>query len=146
MNTYRLKGASGKVAGQTQALGAVTRIGGGSGCELRIEEAGSPELLAEISMESDGGLRLLKRDTGGEILLNGKPVTDAWLSSGDEIRIGQSRWVLQAPGLRPEKVLTEKAIKRGPGLWPWLAGAVVLGAAAAWAYTQGWLGFLSGSP
>jgi hypothetical protein len=146
MNTYRLKGASGKVAGQTQPLGALTRIGRGSGCELQVEDTLMPDLLAEISIEGDGGLRLVKRAASGEILLNGKPVNDARLRSGDEIRIGQSRWVLQAPGLRPEKVLTEKATRRGPGMWPWLVAAGVLGAAAAWAYAQGWLAFLTPSP
>jgi hypothetical protein len=47
--------------------------------------------------------------------------------------------VLQAPGLRPEKVLTAKAVKRSSGIWPWLVAAAVLGAAAALAWQRGWL-------
>lgn len=137
MNTYRLKGASGKVAGQSQPLGTVTRIGRASDCELVVDDPHMPGLLAEISLQN-GGLRLEKRDAAGEILLNGEAVSDAWLSTGDEIRIGQSRWVLQAPGLRPGKVLTDAAIKRRSGIWPWLVTAGVLGAAAL-AWQQGWL-------
>ena len=38
-----------------------------------------------------------------ETLLNGEVVEQASLASGDEIRIGNCRWVLQAPGLRPQK-------------------------------------------
>jgi hypothetical protein len=139
MSNYRLKGASGKVAGLSHPLGAVTRIGSASDCDLVIDEPRVPDLLAEISVQADGGLRLLKQNGGGEILLNGEPVSDVRLSSGDEIRIGAARWVLQAPGLRPEKVLTAKAVKRSSGIWPWLVAAAVLGAAAALAWQRGWL-------
>ncbi len=140
MNTYRLKGASGKVAGLSHPLGAVTRIGRAGDCELVIDETQAPDLLAEISLQTDGGLRLVKRDAGGEILLNGEPVSDARLSSGDEIRIGTSRWVLQAPGLKPEKVLTEQALKHRSRWLPWLM-VVALLAAAALALQRGWLSF-----
>lgn len=140
MSSYRLKGASGKVAGLSQSLGVVTRIGRAESCELVIDDARAPDLLAEISLEADGNLRLLKRDAGGEILLNGEPVSDARLSSGDEIRIGTSRWVLQAPGLRPEKVLTEQALKHRSRWLPWLM-VVALLVAAALALQRGWLSF-----
>ena len=40
------------------------------------------------------------------------------LGSGDEIRIGTCRWMLQAPGLRPERVLTSDAIKKTARRWP----------------------------
>jgi hypothetical protein len=59
------------------------------------------------------------------------------LNSGDEIRLGACRWVLQAPGLRPEKVLTEQAVKQRSRLMPWLLVGALL-AAAAVAATLAW--------
>ncbi len=140
MTSYRLKGASGKVAGTTQDLAEITRIGRGAECELQLDEAGIAELQAEIRLELDGSLRLVNLHVASEILLNGKVTEQALLSSGDEIRIGQSRWVLQAPGLRPQKVLTEQAVKRKAQWLPWLIPAALL-AAAALAWQRGWLPF-----
>lgn len=140
MASYRLKGASGKVAGSTHELADVTRIGSADDCDLRLEDAGVAGQQAEIRLESDGSLRLLKLQPGLEILLNGKEVNDTLLNSGDEIRIGTCRWVLQAPGLRPQKVLTEQAVRRRAHSLPWLMAAALL-AAAALAWQRGWLPF-----
>lgn len=140
MNTYRLKGASGKVAGLNHALAERTRIGRGSTCELRVEDAQLAEEQAEILLQADGSLRLRKLGDRGEVLLNGQAVSDALLNSGDEIRVGSCRWVLQAPGLRPEKVLTAKAVKQRSSAWPWLIATALL-AAAALAWQRGWLPF-----
>jgi predicted component of type VI protein secretion system len=140
MNTYRLKGASGKVAGLNHALAERTRIGRGASCELRIDDVQVAEEQAEIRLQADGSLRLLKLTEQGELLLNGQAVSDALLNSGDEIRVGTCRWVLQAPGLRPEKVLTAKAIKQRSSAWPWLIATALL-AAAALAWQRGWLPF-----
>ena len=73
-------------------------------------------------------------------MLNGEPVEQASLGSGDEIRIANCRWVLQAPGLRPQKVLTEDAVQRKRGRLPWLIVGGLL-AAAALAWYRGWLSF-----
>ena len=140
MNTYRLKGASGKVAGLSHDLGLRTRIGRDTACELQVDDPKVSAQQAEISLQADGSLRLVQLDSSGEILLNGKVVSDALLKSGDEIRVGACRWVLQAPGLRPDKVLTEQAIKRGINWMPWLMAAALLSAAAL-AWQRGWLPF-----
>lgn len=140
MTSYRLKGASGKVAGNTLNLAGLTRIGSGSDCELRLDETGIATLQAEIRRGSDDGLTLVNLNAGMEVRVNGKPVTEVQLSSGDEIRIGQCRWVLQAPGLRPQKVLTEKAVKPKTNWLPWLIPIALL-AAAALAWQRGWLPF-----
>ena len=66
-------------------------------------------------------------------------MASAQLASGDEIRIGNCRWVLQAPGLRPEKVLTAEAVKPQRSYLPWLVvGGLLAAAAASW-----YLGLLS---
>ena len=139
MSTYRLKGASGAVINQAFTLGTRTVIGSGPDCELRVESEGIAPKHAEI-VEQDGNLLLSNLDASAETLLNGEAVQQATLSSGDEIRIANCRWVLQAPGLRPQKVLTTEAVQARRGYLPWLI-VIALLAGAALAWRQGWLPF-----
>lgn len=133
MSTYRLKGASGAVINQSFTLGEKTVIGRADDCDLRIDQEGVAGRHAEISASEDGGLLLRRLDPSLETLLNGEAVDSASLASGDEIRIASCRWVLQAPGLRPEKVLTDAAIKPRHSLVPWLiVGGLMAAAALAW--------------
>jgi pSer/pThr/pTyr-binding forkhead associated (FHA) protein len=133
MSTYRLKGASGAVINQSFTLGEKTVIGRADDCDLRIDQEGVAGRHAEISAIVDGGLLLRHLDPSSETLLNGEAVDSASLASGDEIRIANCRWVLQAPGLRPEKVLTDAAIKPRHSLVPWLiVGGLLAAAGLAW--------------
>jgi len=139
MTVYRLKGASGAVINQSFTLGNRTLIGAADDCDLRVEGEQVASHHAEI-LESDGALVLRHIASSGQTLLNGEPVESAKLASGDEIRIANCRWVLQAPGLRPEKVLTSEAVQAKRGYLPWLIVAALL-ASAALAWQQGWLSF-----
>jgi hypothetical protein len=133
MTIYRLKGASGAVINQSHALGARTLIGRADDCDLRVDQDGVAGRHAEVVEDGQGGLTLNHLADGYETALNGETVQSAALASGDEIRIANCRWVLQAPGLRPEKVLTEQAVARRRGWIPWVIVAGLLGAgAAAW--------------
>lgn len=133
MSTYRLKGASGAVINQSFVLGERTVIGRADDCDLRLQQDGVAGRHAEIVASEGGGLTLRRLDPGADLLLNGQPVEATALSSGDEIRIANCRFVLQAPGLRPVKVLTEEAVSRRRGYLPWLIVAALLAAAtAAW--------------
>ena len=133
MTIYRLKGASGAVINQSHALGARTLIGRADDCDLRVDQDGVAGRHAEVVEDGQGGLTLNHLADGYETALNGEAVQSAALASGDEIRIANCRWVLQAPGLRPEKVLTEQAVARRRGWIPWVIVAGLLGAgAAAW--------------
>lgn len=133
MSIYRLKGASGAVINQSFTLGQRTLIGRADDCDLRIDQDGVAGRHAEITDEGDNGLTLRHLASEGETLLNGEAVKSAALGSGDEIRIANCRWVLQAPGLRPEKVLTEQAVAAKRGYIPWIIVAALLAsAAAAW--------------
>lgn len=138
MHTYRLKGASGKVANQTQGLGNKTLIGRAADCDLVIDEAAVAPHHAEIILDSSGNLQLRHLASGFETRVNGKPVAQINLASGDEIRIGLCRWVLQAPGLRPQKVLTPEVVRPRRAYWPWLLVAAML-ALAALAWQRGWI-------
>jgi len=133
MSTYRLKGASGAVINQSFTLGDRTVIGRADDCDLRLEQEGVAPRHAAIILDSEGRLQLQDLDSGAETLLNGEAVRSAQLASGDEIRIANCRFVLQAPGLRPEKVLTPGATRPRRGYLPWLiVGGLLAAAAGAW--------------
>jgi hypothetical protein len=140
MHTYRLKGASAKVAHQSFGLGPRTVIGRAAACDLRIEEENVAPQHAEISLQANGELVLRQLDKAFETRVNGIPVDRISLASGDEIRLGSCRWVLQAPGLRPQKVLTAHAVRRKQPYLPWLIVAALL-AFAALAWQRAWLPF-----
>ena len=133
MSHYRLKGASGPVINQPFALGGLSLIGRADDCDLRIDEEGVASRHAEICENEDGSLVLSNLDPSMQTLLNGEAVQTASLASGDEIRIANCRWVLQAPGLRPEKVLTQQALQPRRSYIPWLiVGSLLAAGAAAW--------------
>lgn len=139
MNTYRLKGASGAVINRSFTLGARTVVGCADDCDLRLDHEGVASRHIEI-LASEGRVALRRLDPAAEVLLNGREVETAELASGDEIRIANCRFVLQAPGLRPAKVLTSEAVSRRRGYLPWLIVAILLAAATAAWYT-GFLNF-----
>ena len=133
MSIYRLKGASGAVINQSWTLGERTLIGRADDCDLRADQEGVVPRHAEIVDDGQGGLTLRHLATQGETLLNGEAVREAGLGSGDEIRIANCRWVLQAPGLRPQKVLTDQAVAGRRNYLPWLiVGALLAAAGGAW--------------
>jgi len=139
MSTYRIKGASGAVSNQAITLAEKTVIGSAVNCDVRIEADGIAPQHAEI-LEENGALLLRNLAEPGETLLNGEAVDQASLSSGDEIRMANCRWVLQAPGLRPEKILSGVAIRPRHSNLPWLIASALL-AAGALAWYRGWLPF-----
>jgi hypothetical protein len=139
MAIYRLKGTSGPVINQAVRLGERLLIGSDSACDIRLDEAGVADRHAELLLSEDSVV-LRNLDAGRQTLCNGVPVAERRLSPGDEIRIGACRWLLQAPGLRPERVLREAALRPPRRYWPWLL-PVALVAAALLAWQRGWLIF-----
>lgn len=140
MSIYRLKGASGPVINQSHTLGERTLIGRADDCDLRIDQGGVAGRHAEIVDDGQGGLTLNRLTPDAETVLNGEAIESASLASGDEIRIANCRWVLQAPGLRPEKVLTEQAVAKKRSWIPWAVVAALL-AAGGTAWYLGYLPF-----
>jgi len=118
MSVYKLKGTSGSVMNRSFPFGESLLLGSSADCDVQIDEPGIAPRHAEIHLV-DGKLLLLK-DLGSEsgTLLNGDPVGETMLGSGDEIRIGSCRWMLQAPGLRPDRVLTADVAKSRNRRWP----------------------------
>lgn len=125
--TFRLKGASGDLTGRRFDLSPDTLLGSGGEADIRLD--GLLDRHARIVLQ-EGRLRLECPD---RCWVNGLPATRTELQSGDEIRIGEHRFVLQAPGLKPARVLDDAPTHRSRVLlWVLAAGVVAAAAAVAW--------------
>jgi len=146
MSHYKLKGTSGSVINQSFPLGESFVLGTSADCQVRIEEPGVASHHAEITLV-DGNALLLK-DLGSQsgTFVNGEAVVETRLSSGDEIHIGSCRWMLQAPGLRPERVLTAEVVRKPAFDWArlfaWTIVAATAGAAATIVWKPEWFDIL----
>lgn len=146
MSLYKLKGTSGSVINQSFPFGESIVLGSSADCDVQLDDPGVSSRHAEIRL-LDGQLLQLK-DLGSKsgTLLNGEPVTETLLGSGDEIRIGSCRWMLQAPGLRPERILTAEVVGKPPRRWPrvllWTGLAGTVAAVAVLKFKPEWLELL----
>ena len=129
MSHYKLKGTSGSVINQSFPFGESIVLGSSDDCDIRIDDPDVAARHAEIRLLDDNSLQL--KDLGFGTLLNGEPVSETLLGSGDEIRIGTCRWMLQAPGLRPDRVLTEEVVQKHTRRWPAILVWTSLAAGAA---------------
>lgn len=119
---FRLKGASGPYTGETFDLEESTTIGSAEDADIRIKELNE----RHGRFVYDGETLTLSKWPGSDVFVNGEPISSRPLRSGDEIRFGDVRFVLQAPGLRPPSVLRQPGT-RPVQLWTW----IMMGAAAA---------------
>jgi pSer/pThr/pTyr-binding forkhead associated (FHA) protein len=131
MSHYKLKGTSGSVINQSFPFEESCVLGSSSDCDVQLDETGVSPRHAEIR-QVDGAALVLK-DLGSETgtLLNGEKVVEKQLGSGDEIRIATCRLMLQAPGLRPDRILTAEAVKQTPARWPRVLAWTIVAATAA---------------
>jgi len=143
MSPYKLKGTSGSVINQSFPLGDTFMLGSAADCAVRIDEKGVAPHHAEITLIDDKALLLKDLGSASGTLLNGEAVAEAMLSSGDEIHIGSCRWMLQAPGLRPDRILTAEAVKQPTRIWPrvllWTSVAAAAAAVAVLKYKPEWV-------
>jgi hypothetical protein len=132
MSIYKLKGTSGSVINQSFPFEDSIVFGSSASCNVQIDEPGVSAEHAEINLIDERSLLLKDLGSKSGTLLNGEPISEAMLASGDEIRIGSCRWMLQAPGLRPERILTADVIGKPVRRWPRALGwGVLLGTVAA---------------
>ena len=125
--SYRLKAASGALTGQTFDLGEDTLIGSDGAADIHCD--GLLPRHARIIHEDE----TLMLESAGETWVNGQPADRQPLQSGDELRLNQIRFVLQAPGLKPARVLHQAPARSGVPGWVWVAlPAALAAAAAAW--------------
>ena len=117
MSHFRLKGTSGNVINRVFPLPDTLVLGASKECDIRVDEPAVAPRQAEIQRLDERSLLL--KDLGGnqETVLNGEPVQQQLLNTGDEIGIGTCRWILQAPGLRPARLLTDAAVQGVKPRW-----------------------------
>jgi hypothetical protein len=146
MALYKLKGTSGSVINQSFPLGDSFVLGSAADCEVRIDEADVAPRHAEITVVDGNALQIKDLGSASGTLLNGETVTQAMLNSGDEIHIGSCRWMLQAPGLRPQRILTEDIVTKTSPVWPrillWGSVAVAAVAIAILKWKPVWIALL----
>ena len=143
MSLFKLKGTSGSVINQSYPLGESFVLGSSADCQVQIEEPGVAAHHAEITIVDDNTLLLKDLGSQSGTFVNGEAVVESILSSGDEIHIGSCRWMLQAPGLRPERVLTADVVKKSSFDWArliaWTVVAATAGATAVVVWKPEWL-------
>jgi hypothetical protein len=137
MIPYQLKGTSGSVNNQRFSLSERSRIGSAEDCQIRVQGHDVAPHHVEILARVDS-VEIRCPEPGRMVRINGEAVREARLSSGDEIQVGACRWLLQAPGLKPQRVLTGEAVQTRRVIWPWLLATAAGGLALA-AWQLGWL-------
>ena len=146
MSVYKLKGTSGSVINQSFPFGESIVLGSAADCDIQLDEAGVSARHAEIRLLDGNSLQLKDLGSKTGTLLNGEPVIETLLGSGDEIRIGTCRWMLQAPGLRPERILTAELVGKPARRWPrillWTGLATAVAAVAVLKWKPEWLEYL----
>jgi hypothetical protein len=146
MSHYKLKGTSGSVINQSFPIGESIVLGSSSDCDIQLDEPGVSSRHAEIRLIEGNSLQLTDLGSSTGTLLNGEPVSETLLGSGDEIRIGTCRWMLQAPGLRPERILTAEVVGKPARRWPrilfWTSLAATAAAVAVMKFKPEWLEYL----
>ena len=131
MSHYKLKGTSGSVINQSFPFEGTILLGSSADCDVQLDEPGVAARHAEIRLLEDKSLLLKDMGSANGTLLNGEPVTETLLGSGDEIRIGTCRWMLQAHGLRPDRVLTAEVVQKSARRWPRVLAWSIVAATAA---------------
>ena len=135
MSIYRLKGTSGPLINQAFPLAARLVIGRADDCDIRIDHDDIAAHHAEILVADSGNVLLRQLGAGSMTRLNGETVLESELAGGDEIQIGNCRLMLQAPGLRPDRVLDADAVRSPVARWPWLLALLLAtGGVLAWKY------------
>jgi len=137
LSHYRLKGTAGPLLNRTFPLGERLSIGQSADCDVQLEGLAAPGPAAELRIEGQQVL-LVALNPSQSVFVNGEPADRRPLLSGDELRIGACRFILQAPGRRPERVL-EPAAPRGRAAWlRWVLLALLLAALVLLGWRLGW--------
>lgn len=113
-----LRGLNGSWFGHCRALsGGPLLLGSGSACDLRFDAPGVLDRHA-ILEPIEGGRWVLRRLTDTALLrVNGHALSEAELSAGDQIELGEQRLLLESPGL-PPPARSEGSMARPPPAEP----------------------------
>lgn len=126
-----LQGLTGQVAKKRFTVDGQLTIGADNdqGIVLQDDKVAGQHAVIEFSQNQ---LLLSATQTA---ILNGEPVRSTTLKSGDELRIGQQRFIVKMPGLRPDSVLRDvQTSTNSKSVYFWLGITGVLVAAAVAVY------------
>jgi len=93
-----LRGLSGAWFGRSLPLASPRVLGRGAGSDARLDGAGVQERHAQIDIE-DGAVVIRSLSPTAAMRVNGHAVRAAILAQGDQMELGDQRFVLEAPGL-----------------------------------------------
>ncbi len=93
-----LRGLSGAWFGRCLPLSSARVLGRGAGSDARLEGPGLQDRHAQIDIE-DGAVVLRTLSPAALVRVNGHAVRGAVLSQGDQIELGDQRFVIESPGL-----------------------------------------------
>lgn len=134
MHKFQLNAASSALLGRSWAIEEETLIGSSERCQVQISADGVSERHAKVLL-AEGRLSIEDLHSATGTWVNGERVVQTSLASGDEIRIGPHRLLVQAPGLRPQRLIRPQVQQRGSQAWiGWLAALLAVLVAAAWYY------------
>jgi hypothetical protein len=132
MSGWRIKGTAGPLANQAWPLqGRLNFIRDDDGV-VRVSARAEGQLLATLALGEDAAPRLERKADDIALQVNGEDWSDGGPQLGDEIRVGTNRFLLQAPGLRPDRVLVPDHAPARAWKPVVLLALLVLAAAAAW--------------
>jgi pSer/pThr/pTyr-binding forkhead associated (FHA) protein len=132
MHQFQLNAASSALMGRSWPLEQETVIGSSEQCAVQISGEGISPRHAVVKLH-EGRLSIEDLNSPTGTWVNGERVQQTSLASGDEIRLGPHRLLLQAPGLRPERVIVPEVRGRRSRAWVgWLVAALAAAAVTAW--------------
>jgi hypothetical protein len=92
-----LRGLSGSWFGRSLPLASPRVLGRGAGSDVRLDGAGLQDRHAQIDIE-DGVVVIRTLSPTAVVRVNGHAVRAAVLAQGDQLELGDQRFVLEAPG------------------------------------------------
>lgn len=124
---YVLRGVSGASFGKTFPIYRATTLGRQSDCDLTISGEGLSRRHAELSIE---GARLIVKDLGSAngTFINDRRVEEGELAVGDELRLDNVRFLVQAPDGRGEPADPTASTPEAPDavrVMPWVVGVTL---------------------
>ncbi|MEZ5442762.1 MAG: FHA domain-containing protein [Lysobacterales bacterium] len=95
--TPLLRGVAGQYVGRMIYLQGETQVGNSETAQLQLDSADAPAKWLRVEARQ-GQLALYVADGAPAVGVNGVDVRSALLQSGDQVAIGQDRFVIEAPG------------------------------------------------
>lgn len=122
---FVLRGVSGSTFGKTFPLYGSTVIGRAKDCDLSVEEEEVSRKHARITVSPSG---LMVEDLGSSngTFVNSRRIQSGPLAPGDELRIDNLRFLVQAPGMQTPLAAPTAVQESGSAMTKWVVMATAL--------------------